>query len=213
MLCLMGAVYSHITFLSFAKLRANEERSQYSVQKRGVEREIEATHAALARIEARPVATVASELAVTKGWSRRNALEEELSEALRASALQEELIKLTSKATEVEVTGSEDIVTSRIAKVTGSNQDSIELAIASTFSILIELLGAFLWRETIKRKNEVPVLDRQITSESKSQIELEIAIATGMIKPTVKAIRTFFGCSQSKAMELRRNYNLQNAKP
>jgi hypothetical protein len=177
-----------------------------------VEREIEATRSALTRIEARPVATVASELAVTKGWSRRNALVVELSEARRASMLQAELIKLTSKASVIEVTGSEDIVTSRISKVTGSNQDGVELAIASIFSILIELLGAFLWRENIRRKDETPALDGQITSEANPQVELEKAIATGMIKPTVKAIRTFLGCSQSKAMELRRNYNLQKTK-
>jgi hypothetical protein len=120
-LCLVGAVYSHITFFSFAKLRTNDERLQYSVEKSGVEREIEATRYALARIEARPVATVAAELAVTRGWSRRNALVEELTEAKRASLLQAELIKLTNKATTIEVTGSEDIVTYRISKVTGSN--------------------------------------------------------------------------------------------
>ena len=209
-LCMVGAVYSHITFFSFAKLRANDDRSQYSIQKNGVEREIEATRSALARIEARPVATVASELAVTKGWSRRNALEEELSEARRASALQAEMIKLTSKATVIEVTGSEDIVTSRIAKVTGSNQDSIELVIALIFSILIELLGAFLWREVLIRKDESPALESPIKSDANSHVELENAIATGIVKPTVKGIRTFLGCSQSKAMEFRRTYNLQN---
>jgi hypothetical protein len=33
-LCMVGAVYSHITFFSFAKLRANDDRSQYSIQKK-----------------------------------------------------------------------------------------------------------------------------------------------------------------------------------
>jgi hypothetical protein len=211
-LCMVGAVYSHITFFSFAKLRANDERSQYSIQRSGVEREIEVTRLALERIEARPVATVASELAVTKGWSRRNALEEELTEARRATMLQAELIKLTSKATEAEVTGSEDIVTSRIAKVTGSNQDSIELVIASTFSILIELLGAFLWREVLTRKEESPALESPMKSDANSHVDLENAIATGIVKPTVKGIRTFLGCSQTKAMEFRRIYNLQRGK-
>jgi len=211
-LFMVGAVYSHITFFSFAKLRANDERSQYSIQRSGVEREIEVTRLALERIEARPVATVASELAVTKGWSRRNALEEELTEARRATMLQAELIKLTSKATEAEVTGSEDIVTSRIAKVTGSNQDSIELVIASTFSILIELLGAFLWREVLTRKEESPALESPMKSDANSHVDLENAIATGIVKPTVKGIRTFLGCSQTKAMEFRRIYNLQRGK-
>lgn len=211
-LCMVGAVYSHITFFSFAKLRANDERSQYSIQKSGVEREIDATRSALARIDARPVATVASELAATKGWSRRNALEEELTEARRASMLQAEMIKLTSKATGIEVTGSEDIVTSRIAKITGRNQDSIELVIASISSILIELLGAFLWREVLTWKEEIPELDSATTSKVHPQVKLEKAIAIGMVKPTVKGIRTFLGCSQSKAMEFRRNYNSQKTK-
>lgn len=73
LLCLVSAVYSHITFFSFAKMRANDERSLYSIQKSNVEREIEATRSALGRIEARPAAKVAAELAVTKGWNRRNA--------------------------------------------------------------------------------------------------------------------------------------------
>ena len=210
MICVLGAIYSHITFFTYSKLRAGDERSQHSVQKQGVERQIEAIRMTLATINARSVATVASELSITNGWRMRSALEAELSEAKRAAALQAEMIVLINKATEVEVTGAADMVTARIARVTGGNQDSIDLAIALMYSILLELIGAFLWCNVLKQKDDTPPLNSQIPLKGNLQHELDNAIASGKIKPTVQGIRTFLGCSQAKAMELRRTY-LQTA--
>lgn len=210
MVCVLGAIYSHITFFTYSKLRAGEERSQHSVQKQGVERQINAIRMTLETIHSRSVATVASELSITNGWRMRSALAAELSEAKRAAALQAEMIMLISKATEVEVTGAADLVTARIARVTGSNQDSTDLVIALIYSILLEMIGAFLWCEVLKRKNDIPPENSQASSKGISPDDLENAIESGKIKATVKDIRTFLGCGQHRAMELRRRY-LQKA--
>lgn len=200
-LCLVGTVYSHLTFLSYASQRAVNEHSRNSLQRVGIEREISATREALAAINARPVTEVAAKLALVKGWKIRKALEAELSEAKHAESLRDELIKLSSNASVAELTGAVDLVTARVAQVTKSNENMIDLAIGLGFSILLELFGAFLWYEALHREEDN---QSYFPAKESSFIDLEEAIASGTIRPTVKEIRAYMGCSQAKAMELHR---------
>ena len=75
MICALGAIYGHVTFFTYSKLRAGDERSLHSVQIQGMERQINAMRITLETINARSVATVASELSIAKGWRMRSALE------------------------------------------------------------------------------------------------------------------------------------------
>lgn len=48
--CMMGSVYSHVTFLSYAGLRAGEERAHHSIQRLNIDRQTEDIREALAGI-------------------------------------------------------------------------------------------------------------------------------------------------------------------
>lgn len=202
--CFIGALYSHLTFFSYTSLRAGDNRSQHSVQVSRVEQQIKAAHEAFALITARPLAIVATELAVTKNWRRRNALAAELSEAKRAAALQDEIVRLLGAARVTEVTSATDPVTAGIARVTGTTEQSIAFFSALGFSVLLEFLGAFLWYQSFRGQQEKPQLASNSPTENEAISRLKKGIAAGQVKPTVQAIRAFLRCSQTKAMEVRR---------
>lgn len=196
--CLLGTTYSHLTFFTHASLRAGDVRAQHSAKVVGTGEQIDAAREALAGITARPVAAIAAELVTTQGRRERSALRVELTEAQRAAALRDELVRLTGTATEAEVAASGDPVTARLAVVTGSSEAGIALFIGLGFSILLELVGALLWVEALRQPSGAhpPGTD--------TATRLRAAIETGRVKPTVAGIRAFLGCSQAKAMELRR---------
>lgn len=199
--CLLGTIYSHLVFFTHTSLHAVEVRAQQSSQVAGVQKQIEAVREALSGISARPVSVIAAELAVTNGWRKRRALEAELSEAKRAAGFRDALVRLNGKATEAGVASATDPVTERIASVTGSSESSISLLIGLGFAILLELVGALLWVEVLR-----PTLTSANSKPSRDPLaEMRAAIDAGKLKPTVAGIRSFLGCSQAKAMELRRS--------
>ncbi len=202
--CFIGAMYSHLTFFSYISLRAGENRLEHSVQVARVEQQISAARDASKLIIARPLATVASELATTKNWRKRNALAVELSEAKRSAALQDEIVRLLAATRVAEVISATDPVTAGIAKVMGTTEQSIAILSALGFSALIEILGAFLWCQSFKGHQESPHLLSNSPAEGESVVRLKKEIAAGQVKPTVKAIRSSLRCSQAKAMEVRR---------
>jgi hypothetical protein len=202
--CFIGAMYSHLTFFSYISLRAGENRLEHSVQVAKVEQQITAARDASKLIIARPLATVASELAITKSWRKRNALVVELSEAKRSAALQDEIVRLLAATRVAEVTSATDPVTAGIAKVMGTTEQSIAIFSALGFSALIEIFGAFLWYQSFKGGHEETRLLSNSPAENKSVVSLKHEIAAGKVKPTVKAIRASLRCSQARAMEVRR---------
>lgn len=201
--CLMGTLYGHVSFFTHASVRAGNVRAQSSPMAIGTAKQVDTVREALAGIRARPVTTVASELAAARHWQRRQALEAELAEARRAVRLQDDLVKLTATATVVGVTASENPVTSRIARVIGGNAESIELVIGIGLSLLLELTGALLWWEVLGKPKTVHGGDDP-PLKGDSVAELREAVATGKCKPTVAGIREFLRCGQDRAMELRR---------
>lgn len=204
--CLMGTVYGHVTFFTHSSQRASELRAQHSAIVVSTARQIEAVRDAIAEINARPVSTVAVELSNTKDRWLRRALREELVEARRAAALRDELVSLTGTATTVEVTGAVDPVTTRLMAVTGSSEASIVLLVGIGFSILLELMGALLWFEVLRPQQEFIASDSSapISSNNDPITALKVAIESGKCRATVSGIRSFLGCSQARAMELRR---------
>lgn len=148
--CLLCAMYGHLTFLIHASVHAEDNRAQNSALTVGTERQIEVTRESLARINARPVATVAAELAVTRDSQQRRALRAEIAEGRRAEALDDELVKLSGISTVARVTRENDPVTVRLAEVTGYSDGTVAVVIGMIFSVLIELVGALLWYEALR---------------------------------------------------------------
>lgn len=203
--CLLATVYSQLSFLTHASIRAGDDRAQHSVQVQGTEQQINAVRGSLAGIVARPLAVVASELAVTESWQQRNALKLELTEAKRAASLRDELVRLASVTTSAKVMTVPDPVTARIASVTGSSEASISLLIGLGLSILMELVGVMLWCEVLHLAMDAPAVERtQAANETDPIVGLKVAIQSGLCKPTVASIRGYLGCGQARAMEMRR---------
>lgn len=205
--CLTGTVYGHTTFFVNSGIRAGHVRAQDAAQVIGAERQLEVVREALADIKARPVATVASELAGTRRWSRRQALEMELAEARRAAQFRDDLVRLSATAAGAEVAAAENPVTRVVAGVTGGNASSIDLAIGIGLSILLEQVGALLWWEVLRRPDGS---DSRAVVSADPISELQEAVRTGRCKPTVAGIREFVGCGQARAMHLRRQLIGQN---
>lgn len=204
--CLLSTVFGHITFFTHANLRAGEVRAQQSVLTIDVERQVRVANEALAAIKARPVSIVAADLAISQDWKRRTALKVELTEAKRAAALRDNLVRLSAIAATSKAIGGNDPVTSIIANATGSNTAIISLVINLIFSILLELLGAFLWWDTLRQTGVEHTAS--VPSESQTAHDqitwIRNAVTTGECRSTVTGIREFLGCSQAKALEIRR---------
>lgn len=235
--CLLCAIYGHLTFLTHASLRASENRAQQSSLAVGTERQVEVTREALANIKARPVATVAAELSLAKDKRSRAALREEIAEGKHAEALRDNLVRLSVVLTAAIVSGATDPVTARLSQVTSWSENSVAVAIGLSFSILIELIGAILWYEALRKsgdsvaivganneqfKNIVTteaklvtpeVHETSATSETILVTNLKESIKSGACEGTVSGIRDFLGCSQLRASELRRALGRTNGQP
>lgn len=205
--CLLCAIYGHLTFLTHASLRAGETRAQQSALTVGTERQIESAREALAEIKARPVATVAAQLAQESDRRVRAALRAEIAEGKRAQAIRDDLARLEAVSTGAQVSGSSDPVTANLA------EGGVSVAIGLTFSFLLEVIGALLWYEALRHSGEIV---RAVVAEEESGqaaatesvtdhvTQVTRAISADLCKPTVAGIRTFLNCSQSRAMELRK---------
>lgn len=228
--CLLCAIYGHLTFLTHASLRAGEARAQQSALTVGTERQIETAREALAEIKARPVATVAAQLAQESDRRVRAALRAEIAEAKRAQAIRDDLARLEAVSTGAHVKGSSDPVTASLATVTGWSESGVSVAIGLTFSFLLELIGALLWYEALKPKlreahqltsfevawnqvrrrnsvdsDSVATAKEAVTSGATDPVTaVTNAINAGEIKPTVADIRGYLNCSQGRAMTIRR---------
>lgn len=214
--CLLCAIYGHLTFLTHASLRAGETRAQQSALTVGTERQIESAREALAEIKARPVATVAAQLAQESDRRVRAALRTEISEGQRAQAIRDDLARLEATSTGAQVHGSADPVTASLATVTGWSESGVAVTIGLTFSFLLEVTGALLWFEALRPALAVQAVSIEpVAAVAPSQqgvtepvtdhvTQVTRAISAGLCQPTVAGIRKFLNCSQSRAMELRK---------
>jgi hypothetical protein len=95
-----------------------------------------------------------------------------------------------------------------LAAVTGWNEAQVAVAIGLTFSILLELIGALLWYEAMRRDTVIAPLSNGTTCVTQPVTDivtmLRVAVTAGECQKTVRGIREFLGCSQAQAMELRR---------
>lgn len=215
--CLLCAIYGHLTFLTHANLRAGDIRAQQSTLTVATDRQIAIAQESLANIKARPISVVAAELAASKSWRERAALNVEIAEGKRVQKLRDELGRLSQVSTTAQVTESSDPVTARLSKATGISESAIIVTIGMNFAVLLELVGALLWFEAIRlpvapvyKASQPETLPNEPAMTGATQAATDDitavteAIKGGRCKGTVAGIREFMGCSQSRAMELRR---------
>ena len=204
--CLVGAIYGHLTFFTNSAQRAADNRAQQSALAVGTQRQIDTAKDALSRITARPIAVVTAELAVTEDRRERSALRAEIAEGKRSQMLLDDLARLSAVVTIANIPVT-DPVTARLAAVTGWDESQVAVAIGLTFSILLELIGALLWYEAMKRETTVIArLSNGTTCVTQPVTDivtmLRAAVTEGKCKKNVRGIREFLGCSQAQAMQL-----------
>jgi len=202
--CLACAIYGHLCFFTYASQRAGEIRAESSSQLTAVRQHIQLTRETLSGIRARPVATVAFALVRAKDEQRREVLKVELGEARRAAALRDELVKATEKAFTYRESWSTDPVTARVAAVTDNTENSIGLTTSLTYAVLLELIGTLLWWEVFRGAKSATTPPSLPSGGGDVIADLRTAVATGECRPTVACIRAYLGCSQARAIEVRR---------
>jgi hypothetical protein len=215
--CLLCAIYGHLTFLTHASLRAADARSQNTVHAVSIERQIATARESLAEIKARPVATVAAELAQESDRRVRAALRTEIVEGQRAARLRDDLARLQADSTVVQVAGTADPVAARLAVVTGWTESGVSVVIGMAFAMLLELIGALLWFEALRPRAVAQSLPStgQVAADDLAQpvvteaatdhvTQVTDAIKAGRCMPTVAGIREYLKCGQTRAMEIRR---------
>lgn len=207
--CFVQAMYGHAVFLGSAAERAGEARASQSVQAQNIKAQQARITDTLDTIKARPLAQVAALLSRTTAQDRREALAVELSEAKRAAALRDDLLRLEAElGSNATIT---DPVTAQIASVTGANTQAVALVLNLGAAALLEALGAVIWLEltTAQGRTDRDSLDDTHAQERQphTPTALEVlreAVTAGKCKATVAGIRQFLQCGQAKAMELRR---------
>jgi hypothetical protein len=204
--CLLGTAFVQVSYFTYASQRAGEIRAQHSLKTTGIEQQLEVTKAALAAIQSRPVAIVAADLASSPDRRQRAALRAELTEAKRAAALSDDLVRLSATAATTLAEGTTDKVTALLAKVTGGSAAGIALTVYLGLFLVLEILGIALWREVLRHSETANLTP--LASGSKTHrdplADLRNAIASGKCRPTLTGIRVFLRCGQTKASEIRR---------
>jgi hypothetical protein len=207
--CLVCVLYGQVCFIVNASERAGQVHAKQTPQVVGAVREIEAIREDLDKITAKPVSVVASELAATAGWQKRSALKTELEEARRAARLHDKLVTLTTAEAAFEVMGATDPVTEKLASLLGVTRDSIALFVSLVISVLLELVGVFLWSGLYEYRGHIPKGDDTPSRYEDLISKVRDEIRAGGLKPTVAEIRKFLGCGQSTAMKIHRHIHAQ----
>jgi hypothetical protein len=207
-LCFVFVLHGHASFFANASARANEARAEQSQHTLALKSQQARIRETLQSITARPLASVAGQLSRTTDQNRREALTVELNEAKRAAELRDSLLKI-----EVELgsnAATVDPVMRQLSAVTGANTQTVALIFNLGAAALVEVFGAVLWVQLIATENKAICAAGDTYAQSKPPMQssgvdaLRSAVSEGRCRATVKGVREFMGCSQAKAMELRR---------
>lgn len=217
--CVGTTVFNVMSCFDIVSRNAGESHLRHSPAMVGLERQIGEINKALSTISARPLSSVSQELSATSEWRKRSTLTLELSEARRAATLHDQLISLITAADKTVAIGVTDSVYSGIGQVTGLNARGIQLSVEFTFSLLLELLGAYLWLLILSEKkyqsqsSVLPTLSETfVTKVDKDLIKVSKAISSGKLKNNVIQVRLFLSCGQSKAQEICKRLKAQQVK-
>lgn len=160
-LCLALAGFGHASWFYNASQSAAEARQAGSAAAAAVVRERAAIEQTLSTIKARPVATVAAQLARATDPERREALASELAEARRAAGLRDRLVTLSGDSVTRRESSGDGRETA--GNTSGGAQESwrdvdVTLVMSVVAAVLVELLGALLWSAALRGEDDAEEL-------------------------------------------------------
>jgi hypothetical protein len=157
-----------------------------------------------------------------------DALDVEATEAKRREAAEDRLTVQQDRAAQLRDAMRADVVTSRVAALLGIPAARVDLLSGLAFAAVLEGVACFAWVLTFEEsRNRVwsapqpsearlepavtesvtPPVTAAVTDPEESSAEVtrvREAITAGRLRGTVAEIRKHLGCSQSRAMEVRR---------
>ncbi|MFC5430775.1 hypothetical protein ACFPTO_18515 [Paraburkholderia denitrificans] len=207
--CMTAACTGHLLFFLFAQQHAAEVRASGLVDGPGV-----SVRALAPVMEER--ANVAHELAQARAQRcSRNCGSLEV----RRVTLAAKLDALEAKAGDIRQQNAghdrittrhdaliADPVTTRLAALSGTTPARVDLLLSLGFAIVLEGVACLLWVLALRPSLTVPapVANPDAQTGQDDVTWLAQAIADGELRPTVVGIRNYLGCSQARAIALRR---------
>lgn len=231
LMCLVLAAFGHASWFYLSAESAAEVRQAGSAAARAAAQERADIEQVLRTIKARPLATVAAQLARTTDPDRREALALELAEARRAAGLRDRLIAVSvnasgnagNTATRRETVGNA-VATRRVTV----GRPDMTMVMSVVAAVVIELLGALLWSAALSCDDDAEVDVQQVvnalapimsrptqaagavdgTAEADEVADLRAAIAQGRCRDSVRGIREYMGCRMETATRLKRSLDM-----
>lgn len=153
LLCLALAGYGHASWFYLSGQLAAEARQAGSVAATAMARERAAIEQTISTIKARPLVTVAAQIARTSDPDRREALAAELAEARRVAGLRDRLISISGNSvTWRETSGNALEMAGNVSgDMLGSWRNvDMTMVMSVVAAVIVELLGALLWSAALR---------------------------------------------------------------
>lgn len=228
--CMGATCYGHATFFVFAQQHAGQRRAQAIMDPapvapagRTVTQIADDRAAAVAELVARCTTGCAARRTALK--ARLDALDVDMAEARRLEAQADRVTVEQDRAKKRRDDLRADPVTSRVAALVGVPVARVDLLTGLAFAAVLECIACFCWflafdvpaaRERQSESQLTPVTATRVSnatatpvtpvmeSEPADLAKIKDAIAAGRLRGTVAEIRKHLGCSQSRAMAVRR---------
>jgi len=230
--CMVTTCAGHVTFFLLAQQHAGQTRAAAVAEPtvapstgRSLTQIADDRAAAVAELAARCSVDCAAKRAALK--ARLDALDVEASEARRQEAQADRLTAQQDRVTAQRDEIRADPVTSRVAAFVGAPVARVDLLTGVVFAAVLELVACFSWLLTFDAVAAPGVgfqavsapIDTASYPEAAEPVTTAVAerdaapadltrvrdaIAAGRLRGTVAEIRKYLGCSQSRAMTVRR---------
>ena len=216
--CMATACYGHLTFFLLAQRHAGEQWALSVTAAPRPHRSLTAVMAERAAVTARLAAAHAQrctgncttlEVRRVTLAARLDALEAEADDVRRQQAADDRAEALRDALVA-------DPVTARLAALLGTTVARVDLLCGLAFALVLEGVACVLW--TVALRSQAPVMASHVpqsdpvaslptpaSSDSDADVtQLARDIASGKVRATVADIRRYLGCSQARAIALRR---------
>ncbi|MGF6664843.1 hypothetical protein QF000_006511 [Paraburkholderia atlantica] len=230
--CMAATCYGHATFFLAAQQHAGQIRAETIAEPppatsmgRSLTQIADDRAAIVAELAARCSTGCTAKRIALK--ARLDALDVEMSEARRQEAQVDRATSQQDRATERRDELRADPVTSRVAAFVGAPVARVDLLTGLTFAAVLEGVACFCWLLTFDAAAAPEIHDEAepmplVTSSYPTSVkpvtvavtandepahdlaQVREAIASGRLRATVAEIRKHLGCSQSRAMAVRR---------
>jgi len=224
--CMAATCVSHATFFLFAQQHAGQRRAQAIAEPapvasagRTVTQIADDRAATVAELVARCTAGCAARRTALK--ARLDALDVDMAETRRQETQADRITAQQDRVAERRDAVRVDPVTSRVAALVGAPVARVDLLTGLAFAAVLEGVACFCWLLTFAMQ-AAPALDPSDAPDYRMPVgtvtapvaepdeapgdlaQVLEAIAAGRLRGTVSEIRRYLGCSQSRAMAVRR---------